>query len=226
MNTTLRHPDRTLDQVPTGSRPADGRTPGPERASDYSFEASLRVSTPSSPPRGVDRPLLVGRSYGAMIAVHWAARHPDRTRGAVSGDGALPHEWLDDADREQIHTQHPRRPSSRLRPHHGSHPLRVASGGNLGGNPKLMEKIRANSARSSPATRTSVSAPGSRATTPRSCARIRRRRRRGPRTHRRSRHRAVRPVAHASETKERPDRSEPVEALPRRSEAVKPPRVL
>lgn len=50
----------------------------------------------------MERPILVGWSYGAMLAVHWAARNPDRVAGVVSVDGAMPHEWLDDAAREQI----------------------------------------------------------------------------------------------------------------------------
>jgi pimeloyl-ACP methyl ester carboxylesterase len=31
----------------------------------------------------VDRALLVGWSYGAVVAAHWANRNPDRALGAV-----------------------------------------------------------------------------------------------------------------------------------------------
>ncbi|MEU9127830.1 alpha/beta fold hydrolase [Kitasatospora sp. NPDC048540] len=74
------------------------------RASDYSFEACLRDLDAVLRARGVERPILVGWSYGAMLAVHWAARNPDRVLGVVSADGALPHDWLDDAARAQIRT--------------------------------------------------------------------------------------------------------------------------
>lgn len=151
-----------------------------ERATDYSFEACLRDLDAVLTARDVDRPILVGWSYGAMLAVHWAARNPDRVLGLVSVDGALPHEWLDDAGREQI-----RRLFRRLSPlfplarplglaarmsaaQHAeinieanelcapaaldpvldrlTVPARyvLATGGNLGGDADLMEKIRAN----------------------------------------------------------------------------------
>ncbi|WP_436975836.1 alpha/beta fold hydrolase [Nonomuraea angiospora] len=52
--------------------------------------------------RGVDRALLVGWSYGAFVAAHWAGRNPDRTVGAVLVDGAQPYDWLDAAMEERI----------------------------------------------------------------------------------------------------------------------------
>jgi pimeloyl-ACP methyl ester carboxylesterase len=45
----------------------------------------------------VDRPILAGWSYGALVAAHWASRHPDRTLGAVLVDGANPYDCLDEA---------------------------------------------------------------------------------------------------------------------------------
>ncbi|GAB2688960.1 alpha/beta fold hydrolase [Kitasatospora kifunensis] len=71
-------------------------------ATDYSFEACLRDLDAVLKARGVERPILVGWSYGALIAMHWAARNPDRVQAVVSVDGALPSEWLDDATQEQI----------------------------------------------------------------------------------------------------------------------------
>ncbi|GGZ48135.1 alpha/beta fold hydrolase [Streptomyces subrutilus] len=150
------------------------------RATDYSFEACLRDLDAVLTARSVHRPILVGWSYGAMIAVHWAARNQGRAAGAVSVDGALPHEWLDDAARAQI-----RRLFRRLSPlfplarplglaarmsaeQHAEIniesnelcapaalgpvldrvdvPTRyvLATGGNLGGDPELMEQIRSN----------------------------------------------------------------------------------
>ncbi|MCX4749635.1 alpha/beta fold hydrolase [Kitasatospora sp. NBC_01287] len=71
-------------------------------AGDYSFEACLRDLDAVLEARGVERPILVGWSYGALIAVHWAARNPERVQAVVSVDGALPSEWLDEATREQV----------------------------------------------------------------------------------------------------------------------------
>ncbi|MGF1428653.1 alpha/beta fold hydrolase [Kitasatospora sp. LaBMicrA B282] len=73
-----------------------------DRSTDYSFEACLRDLDAVLTARHVERPILVGWSYGALIAVHWAARNPERTLAAVSVDGALPTEPMDDATREQV----------------------------------------------------------------------------------------------------------------------------
>jgi pimeloyl-ACP methyl ester carboxylesterase len=73
-----------------------------QTSSDYSFEACLRDLDAVLTARGVEQPILVGWSYGALIAMHWAARHPDRVHAVVSVDGAYPLvEFLDDATREQ-----------------------------------------------------------------------------------------------------------------------------
>jgi len=57
------------------------------------FEAPCeeRPGTPELETREVQRPILVGWSYGAALAVHWANRHPDRAAGVVCVDGALPY---------------------------------------------------------------------------------------------------------------------------------------
>ncbi|MFF9642853.1 alpha/beta fold hydrolase [Kitasatospora aureofaciens] len=71
-------------------------------ASDYSFEACLRDLDAVLNARGVQRAVLVGWSYGAMVAVHYADRHPERVLGAVSVDGAMPVEPLDEAAQARI----------------------------------------------------------------------------------------------------------------------------
>jgi pimeloyl-ACP methyl ester carboxylesterase len=56
------------------------------------------------PPRS-DRcgpPLLVGWSYGAAVAVHWADRNPDRVAGVVSVDGAVSCDLTGKDGRERI----------------------------------------------------------------------------------------------------------------------------
>jgi pimeloyl-ACP methyl ester carboxylesterase len=81
----------------------DERARGGSRTScDYSFEAAVRDVTVVLEARGVERALLLGWSYGAVVAAHWAERHPERTIGAVLVDGAFPHDWLDDAMEERI----------------------------------------------------------------------------------------------------------------------------
>lgn len=79
---------------------ARGRTSG--RSKDYSFEAAVRDLDAVLEARDVDRALVVGWSYGAFVAAHWASRNPERTIGAVLVDGAYPYDWLDDAMEERI----------------------------------------------------------------------------------------------------------------------------
>jgi pimeloyl-ACP methyl ester carboxylesterase len=71
-------------------------------SADYSFAAWVRDVDAVVAARGVERPLLVGWSYGAFVAAHWASRHPDRTLGAVLVDGAYPYDWLDEAMEQRI----------------------------------------------------------------------------------------------------------------------------
>jgi len=73
-----------------------------KRSADYSFEAAIQDVDAVLAARGVDRPLLVGWSYGAVVAAHWASRNPDRTVGAVLVDGAYPYDWLDEAMEQRI----------------------------------------------------------------------------------------------------------------------------
>jgi pimeloyl-ACP methyl ester carboxylesterase len=65
-----------------------------KQSSDYSFEACLRDVDAVLAARGVDRPLLVGWSYGAALALHWATRNPDRVAGVVMVDGGYPWDYL------------------------------------------------------------------------------------------------------------------------------------
>src|ERR1700754_654011 len=56
------------------------------RSADYSFEACLRDVDAVLAARGVDRPLLVGWSYGAVLGWHWADQNPHRVPGLVCVD--------------------------------------------------------------------------------------------------------------------------------------------
>ncbi|MEV4126146.1 alpha/beta hydrolase [Nocardia sp. NPDC049707] len=73
-----------------------------QRSADYSFETNLGDVDIVLAARGVQRALVVGWSYGAFVAAHWASRNPDRTVGAVLVEGAQPYDWIDEIDIEQM----------------------------------------------------------------------------------------------------------------------------
>lgn len=71
-------------------------------SSDYSLAAAVRDVDAVLAARGVERAVVVGWSYGAVVAAHWVQQNPERTIGAVLVDGAFPDDWLDDAMAERI----------------------------------------------------------------------------------------------------------------------------
>ncbi len=73
-----------------------------QRSSDYSFEGALRGIDAVLAARQVDRPLLVGWSYGGIQSWYWADRHPDRVAGVVVVDAA-PYGITGAESRERIH---------------------------------------------------------------------------------------------------------------------------
>jgi len=97
---------RVIDDLGSGWRHIsyDERARGrkSKRSADYSFEAAVRDVDAVLAARAVDRALVVGWSYGAFIAAHWASRNPDRCLGAVPVDGAQPSDWLDEALERRI----------------------------------------------------------------------------------------------------------------------------
>ncbi|GID92098.1 alpha/beta fold hydrolase [Amorphoplanes digitatis] len=97
---------RVLAELGTGWRHItyDERARGRKslRSADYSFEVAVRDVDAVLAARGVDRAVLVGWSYGAFVAAHWAGRNPDRAIGAVLVDGAFPYDWLDEATEQRI----------------------------------------------------------------------------------------------------------------------------
>jgi pimeloyl-ACP methyl ester carboxylesterase len=100
-----RHWKRVIADLGSGYRHIsfDERARGGSGQSvDYSFEACLRDIDAILAARGVDRALLVGWSYGALLGVHWANRHPERTLGVVGVDGPYPVGWTTDAEHEEI----------------------------------------------------------------------------------------------------------------------------
>jgi pimeloyl-ACP methyl ester carboxylesterase len=100
-----RHWKRVIADLGSGYRHIsfDERARGGSgQSADYSFEACLRDIDAVLAARGVDRALLVGWSYGALLGVHWANRHPERTLGVVGVDGPYPVGWTKDAEHEEI----------------------------------------------------------------------------------------------------------------------------
>jgi pimeloyl-ACP methyl ester carboxylesterase len=96
---------RVIAELGTGWRHItyDERARGrSKRSADYSFEVAVRDVDAVLAARGVHRALLVGWSYGAVVAAHWASQNPDRTVGAVLVDGAYPYDWLDEAMEQRI----------------------------------------------------------------------------------------------------------------------------
>lgn len=96
---------RVIDELGPGWRHVtyDERARGrSKRSADYSFAACLRDVDAVVEATGVNRPILVGWSYGAALAVHWADRNPDRVGGVVSVDGAVPWGLTGEENRERI----------------------------------------------------------------------------------------------------------------------------
>ncbi|MET7991909.1 alpha/beta fold hydrolase [Amycolatopsis sp. NPDC005232] len=73
-----------------------------KRSADYSFDVAVRDVDAVLAARGIDRALVVGWSYGAFVAAHWASRNPQRALGAVLVEGAEPYDWLDAAMEQRI----------------------------------------------------------------------------------------------------------------------------
>ena len=65
-----------------------------EKSKDYSFETCVKDVDAILAARDVKQALVVGWSYGAFVAAHWASRNPDRCLGAILVDGAQPYNWM------------------------------------------------------------------------------------------------------------------------------------
>ena len=75
------------------------------RSADYSTRTAVDDIGRIIEATGIERPILVGWSQGATIAVRYAAQNPGRVGGLVLIDGAYPITMFDEAGRQKVRTQ-------------------------------------------------------------------------------------------------------------------------
>ena len=84
----------------------DARARGKSGTSaDYSVGAAVDDIGRVIDATDINRPILVGWSYGATIAVRYAAQHPEQVGGLVLIDGAYPITMFDEAGKEKVRKQ-------------------------------------------------------------------------------------------------------------------------
>jgi pimeloyl-ACP methyl ester carboxylesterase len=74
-------------------------------SADYSVQAAVDDVGRVLDATGIERPVLVGWSHGATLAVRYAAQHPEQIAGLVLIDGAYPIAMLDEGGKEKVRTQ-------------------------------------------------------------------------------------------------------------------------
>lgn len=74
-----------------------------KKSNDYSFNACLRDLNAVIKARQIEKPILVGWSYGAILAVHWVRNNPNIASGIVAVDSAVPFGLTGDAAKERIY---------------------------------------------------------------------------------------------------------------------------
>jgi pimeloyl-ACP methyl ester carboxylesterase len=75
------------------------------RSADYSTQAAVDDIGRVIDATGIDRPIVVGWSHGATLAVRFAAQAPERVAGLVLVDGAYPITMFDEAGKEKVRAQ-------------------------------------------------------------------------------------------------------------------------
>lgn len=100
-NRIIRHLDGKYRTVRFDAR-ARGKS---GRSADYSVQAAVDDVGRVIDATGLERPILVGWSHGATIAVRYAAQHAERVGGLVLLDGAYPIAVLDEAGKQKVRTQ-------------------------------------------------------------------------------------------------------------------------
>jgi pimeloyl-ACP methyl ester carboxylesterase len=105
---TVRNWSRVISRLEGKYRTVrfDGRARGKSgRSADYSVQAAVDDIGRVMDATGIERPILVGWSQGATLAVRYAAQHPERVRGLVLIDGAYPITMFDEAGKEKVRAQ-------------------------------------------------------------------------------------------------------------------------
>ena len=105
---TTRNWDRVLERLGGRYRTVrfDARARGKsDRSADYSVQGAVDDVGAVAAATGLERPIVVGWSQGATIAVRYAAQSPDRVGGLVLVDGAYPVAMFDDAGRKKVQAQ-------------------------------------------------------------------------------------------------------------------------
>jgi len=102
---TVRSWSRVIDRLDGKYRAVrfDARARGKSgRSADYSAQAAVDDIGRVIAATGIDRPILVGWSYGATIAVRYATQHPGEVGGLVLVDGAYPITMFDEAGKQKV----------------------------------------------------------------------------------------------------------------------------
>src|SRR5262245_1053883 len=105
---TLRNWDRVVDALAGRHRAVrfDARARGRSGMSaDYSLASAVEDIGRVLAATGVERPILVGWSHGATLAVRYALAHPTEVAGLVLVDGAYPIVMFDEAAKEKARAQ-------------------------------------------------------------------------------------------------------------------------
>jgi pimeloyl-ACP methyl ester carboxylesterase len=74
-----------------------------QKSKDYSFNACIRDLSAIIEARQIEKPILVGWSYGAILAVHWVHHNPNIAAGIVAVDSAVPYGLTGEAAKERIY---------------------------------------------------------------------------------------------------------------------------
>lgn len=102
----LKHWDRVIQELGTDYRHIlyDERARGKSKKSkDYSFDACLRDLTAIIKARQIKNPILVGWSYGAILATHWVNKNPGVARGIIAIDSAVPYGLTGEESQKRIY---------------------------------------------------------------------------------------------------------------------------
>ena len=74
-------------------------------SADYSVQAAVDDVGRVMDAFGIERPILIGWSQGATLAVRYGDQHPERVGGLVLIDGAYPITMFDEAGRVRVRAQ-------------------------------------------------------------------------------------------------------------------------